>query len=398
MLRERSRTWVEVDIGQIKENCRGAIALAGGSAEAIAVVKSNAYGHGDIAVAHALYECGVRRFAVSNIDEAVRLRRALSDFVISDRSRTEGWHCGKDGRECEILILGYTPPNLLDELCAYDLTQALISNEYADELAAQSEKLRIGHVKTHLAIDTGMRRIGIDAESLELCEELVRKYGRALGIRAIFTHMCCADGESQSDKEFTGLQLKRFSAVCAVLRPMGINEAHCLNSAGILWHTQGLEKSLKSLVRPGIILYGLSPRAGAELPREIKPALTWKARIAMVKSVCRGDSIGYGRAFTAPRDMLVATLPVGYADGYPRALSERGYAMINGSPAPVLGRVCMNQMMVDVSGISGARAGDVAVLIGDGAHADGIASLAGTISYELLSCISRDIPRAYTNV
>lgn len=377
MLRERSRTWVEVDLKRIKNNYRAAMARLHGETAAIAVIKSDAYGHGYDRVGRALFECGVRRFAVASIDESVALRE-----------------CEWLPRECEVLILSYTPPALLDELCEYGIAQSLISEDYAAELASRIVARHCGKIRTHIALDTGMRRVGMNADRIGGLVEFAREYKDRLGIGAVFTHLCCADGESPSDKEFTGLQLKRFSAACAALRPIGINEAHCLNSAGILWHSGSVCGELSRLVRPGIVLYGLSPNGGS-LPKDFTPALTWKTEIAMVKTVRRGESVGYGRAFTAPRDMLVATLPVGYADGYPRALSNKGYVMTNGTMAPVVGRVCMNQMTVDVSGANGVRPGDAAVLLGGKANADRLAGIAGTIGYELITRISPYVPRFY---
>lgn len=377
MLLEHPRTWVEVDLKRIKNNYRAAMARLHGETAAIAVIKSDAYGHGYDRVGRALFECGVRRFAVASIDEAVALRE-----------------CEWLPRECEVLILGYTPPALLDELCEYGITQPLISEDYAAELASRIVARHCGKIRTHLALDTGMRRVGEDCENIVGLTDLVARYKSRLGIDAVFTHLCCADGESPSDKEFTGLQLKRFSAAYRALRPLGISEAHCLNSAGILWHSRSVCDELSRLVRPGIVLYGLSPNGGS-LPKDFTPALTWKTEVAMVKTVHRGESIGYGRAFTAPRDMLVATLPVGYADGYPRALSNKGFVMIRGNMASVLGRVCMNQMMVEVSDVEGVCPGDEAVLLGGKANADRLAGIAGTIGYELITRISPYVPRFY---
>ena len=381
MQNERPRTWVEVDLGQIKKNYRLAMTCVGNGARAMAVVKSNAYGHGMAAVAMALYDCGVRRFAVASIGEASELRAFFQGL-------------GFDG--CDILILGYTPIHLIGDICALNVSQTIVSEEYADELASRVLPEHQGLIHTHLALDTGMNRIGIDARDLNLCASIAKKHKDTLGIKAVFTHLSAADSDSTDDIEFTERQLMLFDQARMALVRLGITEAHCLNSAGMLRYSTSLSGEFKGLVRPGIVLYGLRP-GSCELPSGIAPALTWKTRIAMLKTVRKGEYVGYGRAFKATRDMQVATLPVGYADGYPRALSGIGSVLINGASAPIIGNVCMNQMMADATGIAGARSGGDVTLIGEGSPADRLAELSGTISYEIISRIDSTIPRVYTD-
>ncbi len=369
------RTWIQVDLDRIRQNYLVAMAGLGEGSLAIAVVKSNAYGHGALAVARRLSELGVYGFAVANIEEAATLRQG--------------------GITEEILILGYTPPELIGQTHKLRLTQTLICAEYADALALAGDT----PYKCHFAIDTGMRRIGLDACDTDGCAAVLSEYKDTLNVTGIFTHLCVADGEGGDDISFTELQLERFERVRRIACDMGISVAHCLNSAGILYHKERTPVELRRFVRPGITLYGLSPRMGAALPCGITPALSWKTVVAMVKRIRRGESVGYGRSFTAARDMTLATLPVGYADGYPRLLSGRSHVIIRGEYAPVVGRICMNQITVDVSNICGVSPEDEVTLIGEvdgrSVTAEQLAKLSGTISYEILTGITGDIPRIY---
>ena len=376
MERAAHRTWLEIDLGRIKKNYTEVMSRLGAEAQAIAVVKADAYGHGASRVAAALYDCGVRRFAVADVDEAVALRES-----------------GAVPDKCEILILGYTPPALAGELAAYGLTQTLISEDYARELYERGVMLR-----TQLAVDSGMHRLGVPIEDTESVKGVLQRFGARLGIAAVFTHLCCADSEEDGDCDYTKWQLCRFASLYGSLSPYGIKEAHCLNSAGILYHSGVTDASLKALVRPGIALYGYPPRIG-DTSSALRPALSWKTVIASVKKIRRGEPVGYGRSFIAPRDMKIAILPVGYADGYPRALSGIGTALTDGCYAPVVGRVCMNQMTVDVSACAFAMPGDEVTLIGGGrSSAEHLAELTGTISYEIISRIYKSIPRIYKDV
>lgn len=389
MQKGRRGSWVEVDLRAIKENYkrtmarlenRGSTGGCGrlppaGSAEAIAVIKSNAYGHGDVSVARALHSVGVRRFAVASLDEAARLRSA-----------------GLSQDKCDVLILGYTPPKLIGEVAELGAIQTVISAEYAREIAALGISVR-----THLAVDTGMRRIGIDAangvsDELSAVLHLLRPSG-------MFSHLATADSEDDDGRRFTALQLGRFSALLPTALEHGVSDFHILNSAGILYHADNVEIDLGRLVRPGIMLYGLSARSGADLPPGFSPALAWRTYVAMVKTVKRGDYIGYGRSFRAERDMTVATLPVGYGDGYPRMLSGVGSVLIGGVRAPIIGRICMNQMTVDVSGCGPVQAGDEVTLIGKSCSkritSDELGALRGSIGYEIVTGICESVPRLY---
>ncbi|MBR7117512.1 MAG: alanine racemase [Clostridia bacterium] len=289
-------------------------------------------------------------------------------------------------------MLGYTPTAYARELFTLGITQTLLSWEYAEALASGTYP-----VLCHLAVDTGMRRIGVMPDIKE-CKELLSRYRNKLEINGIFTHLAAADGTSDEDKAFTKRQAESFVSLLDGLGGYTLS-AHCLNSAGVLYHKDEVDSRLRSLSRVGIALYGLSPRCDGLVTSPLSPALGWKTVIAALRAVNRGESIGYGRSYVAERDMLIATLPVGYADGYPRELSSRGMTLTRGHRASVVGRVCMNQMMIDVSGVPGVKLWDEVTLIGkDGNEkisVDTLAELSGKISYDILTGISEHIPRIY---
>ena len=339
----------------------------------MAVIKADAYGHGDVEVAHALSELGVVNFAVSNIDEAEKIR--------------------KSGIKGQILILGYTPEESIKRAFESDITQAVLSAEYAEML------VRTGiSVKCQFAIDTGMNRIGLDADNQELCSQLIHKYATLLNVTGIFTHLCAADTEASDCVQFTKRQINKFIAVKNAIADLNLPFFHCLNSAGGLWHNQS---GISNLVRLGIILYGLKPDYSNHLPVDIRPALSWKSVVSVVKAVKKGESIGYGRTFVANHDMVIATVPTGYADGYNRLLSNKGYVLINGKQANIVGRVCMDQFMVDVTKISDVKMGTEVVLLGvsgdKSINSDDMAQMIGSIGYEVVCDISRRVERVFIN-
>ena len=364
---ETRRSWVEIDLGRIASNYQIYRSHIPDGCAITAVVKADAYGHGDVAVSGMLQNLGVRSFAVSNIDEARVLRQ--------------------NGIEGEILILGYTPAEDAEELIKYDITQALLSEEYAESLLSCGKKL-----KCQFAIDSGMNRIGLSSKDPCECERIIRYYAQRFTLTGLFTHLCVADSSAPGDKSFTDGQIGSFMEIARRVEDLKLPCVHCMNSAG------GLAFSGGDSVRLGIILYGLSPDTKFNMPKGIEPALSWKSVVSMVKEIECGDSVGYGRSFTASERMRIATIPTGYADGYRRDLSNRGYVLIGGKRAPVVGRVCMDQMMVDVTDIP-CRMGDEAILIGKSGNevisADGMAEMIGTIGYEIICGISKRVPRKY---
>lgn len=361
------RSWVEIDLGQLRRNAEIYREHLASPHEVMAVVKANAYGHGDVEVSRCLQESGIRHFAVSNIEEAMRLR--------------------EHGITGQILILGYTPVECAEALLSHDITQAIVDEGYASALAATGYR-----VKAQVALDTGMNRIGLDAEQPEACEAVIRRVAASLELTGLFTHLCVADTDTAACKAFTERQEALFEAVAVRVSDLELPYVHCLNSAGGLWH----DCQASRLVRLGIILYGLKPDMTNTLPEGIRPVLTWKTVVSMVKTVEPGETVGYGRSYTATAPRRIATLPTGYADGYNRLLSNRGFVLIGGRKAPIVGRICMDQMMVDVTGLGEVSRGDEVVLLDDRRYtADDMAEQLGTIGYEVVCDISARVTRVF---
>lgn len=363
------RSWVEVNLEQIKKNYQIYKKNVSSECEIMAVVKANAYGHGDVEVATTLMDIGVRNFAVSNIIEACRLR--------------------ENGIKGQILILGYTPIECMQQIHDEEITQAIISEDYANEIVKTGIR-----IKGQFAIDTGMNRIGLDAELLSQCEKTIRRYKEKLEITGIFTHLCVADSDKE-DIEFTKRQISRFEILAEKIKDLNLPYIHCLNSAGGIWHRCGVSV----LTRLGIILYGLKPDYSNKLLFGIKPALSWKSVVAMTQTVRPGETIGYGRTYKVMKPMKIAIIPTGYADGYNRGLSNNGFVLINGKKASIVGRICMDQFMVDVTNIDNVLTGTEVVLLGKSGDiavtADDMAKLLETIGYEVVCDISSRVLRIY---
>ena len=364
------RSWVEINCSCLLRNCDKYCSDTRNLDKIMAVVKADAYGHGDRKIAKLLSEYGIRNFAVSNIDEAIHVREA--------------------GAVGQILILGYTPISRAGELIEYDITQTLLSEEYAEKIAETKFP-----IKCQFAIDTGMRRIGLNADDLDNCERIIREYSSKVNLNGFFTHLCVADNPEQT--EFTKKQIQLFENIIGRVQDLGLPFCHCLNSAGGLWNYT----DSSCFIRLGIVLYGLKPDYMNELPEGIKPVLSWKSVVSMVKEVKPGDTIGYGRTFKVLKPMTIATIPTGYADGYNRLLSNKGWVLINGEKAPIVGRICMDQMMVDATGIQGVSIGTEVVLIGKSKDqvitADDLAHLYDTIGYEVVCGINTRVERIYVN-
>ena len=365
--------WAEIDLDALAHNFRLIRRRAG--AAVCAVVKADAYGHGDRMAARTLAAEGAAWCAVSSLAEARHLRRS--------------------GIAQPILILGMTRPECAALLAEEGITQAVYSPEYAEALAAAAESAGVT-VKGHLKIDTGMGRIGFGARrDLETAVSglLACRKRKGLSITGAFQHFSAADSLAEEDRRYTEEQYALFRRVVERLEAAGpLETVHCANSAGLAAHPEWS----CDMVRAGIILYGQDPSAEVTFPG-LRPVMTLKTVVSQVKDLAPGDCVGYGRTYTADRALRAATLCCGYADGYPRALSSLGTVSIHGKPAPVIGRVSMDQLTVDVSAVPEAAAGDEAVVLGP-APADGFAraaSKAGTISYELLCAVARRVPRVY---
>lgn len=372
------RCWAEIDLDALADNHTVIRRKAAGAA-VMAVVKADAYGHGDITVAHYLSDIGAADwFAVSCLPEAERLRRA--------------------GIREPILILGYTPPHAAAALVELDLIQTVPDMEFARQLDAAAAAAGV-RVQVHLALDTGMGRIGFqvlsDADTAN--EQLRECCGLSwLRITGAFTHFCVADSDEESDIAYTDAQHAVFLDALRQLRDCGakLQTVHCCNSAALF--SDAVPRY--DLVRPGIVQYGLAPSPEqAPFCHELRPALCLKARVAMVKTLKKGEYLSYGRTFCAPRDMRIATVTAGYADGYPRGISNKGVCSVHGRPAPQIGNVCMDQLMLDVSEIPETRAGDIVTLFGGGVAdtIDAVAQKTGTINYTVICGLSRRVPRLY---
>lgn len=365
--------WAEIDLNKIENNMKRIKELAG-DREVIAVVKADAYGHGATSVAPVLLENGASKLAVAVIAEGIELRDA--------------------GIKEPIMILGYTPLELGEDLINYNIEQTVYDLEYAKELSNIAKKLG-KKAKIHIALDTGMGRIGFlpNEESFKDVVEICNLDG--LDVCGIFTHFSTADEE---DKTYTYEQFNKIKDFNDKLKEVGIDIKlkHASNSGAII----DLPETYLDGVRAGIILYGYYPSDEVNKDRlKLEPALTLKTRVSHVKTLDKDMYISYGRTFKTERKSVIATLPIGYADGYLRLLSGKAKVIINGKFANVVGRICMDQCMIDVTDIGDVKVSDEVILLGEDGdlkfNADDMAEAMGTINYEVLCMIRHRIPRIY---
>lgn len=367
------RTWAEIDLDQLEHNYTVIKRLLPNT-KMIGTVKADAYGHGEKFIAKKLEQLGMDYFSVSNIDEAKILRG--------------------HGILGKILILGYTPFESVSELWQNQITQTIYSTEYAERLnrAAQQQNLVL---PVHVKLDTGMHRIGFAYHDQERDLDSIRSLYKLknLFIQGFFTHLSHADSSDPDAIAFTKRQKEHFDTAIHLLQKEGFHTGllHVQNSAGI----QTMQKCHYDYARPGIILYGMNPSDQVAIAG-LRPVLQLKTVVSMVKEVSAGTPIGYSRTFVTKKAAKIATIPIGYADGYSRQLSNKGWALIHGTKAPIVGNVCMDQTMLDVTDID-VQMGDEVTLIGsDGTEsitADDLASLIGTINYEITCTISKRVPR-----
>lgn len=357
------RAWIEIDLNNLKHNVRMLKQAMPKNCELMAVVKAEAYGHGAFEVATFINRIGVRAFAVATIDEGIALR---------------GY-----GIQGEILILGYTNPMRVREIRKYNLSQTIIDYDYAKCLNRQG-----CNIKVHIKVDTGMHRLGLDFDDeVSVLEIFKAKYFRVCGI---FTHLCVADSLLADDVDFTKKQIQRFYELLAILKEKGIKlpKIHIQSSYGFLNYPE-----LKcDYVRAGISLYGVlsSPNDRTRLQLDLQPVMSLKSQVVHIKHIEKGSSIGYGRAFIANRDSIIATISIGYADGLPRNLScGNGEVLVRGRYATIIGRISMDQLAIDVTDIPDLAVGDIVTLIGkDGKeelHASQVACNSETITNEWIS-------------
>lgn len=375
MANSKYRAWAEVDLGALTNNLKEIRRVTRKGAKIMAIVKADAYGHGYLEVTKTLLEGGADALGVAFLDEALQLRAR--------------------GIRVPILILGATHPKWAADLVENDIIPTVIDAELPRAISAEARR-QGKTAKIHIKIDTGMNRIGFrfaDGDTPEKILEIAALPN--IEVEGIFTHFARAD---EREKSHTKLQFERFMAVCAALSQRGLDipVKHCCNSAGLIEYP---EMHL-DMVRPGIILYGLYP--SQEVCRDrlrLMPAMELFAGITNIKSICAGESVSYGGAYTAKEARRVATLPIGYADGYARSLGDRAAALVGGAKVRVIGKICMDQCMLDVTNVKNINVGDSALLFGQQNNlsipVEEIAGLMGTINYEVLCVIGRRIPRVY---
>lgn len=364
---DTARAWVEVDSAALRHNAENLRALLPVGCELMPVLKCEAYGHGLVKTARLMSSMGIRAFAVACAAEGVELRRA--------------------GIRGDILILGWTAPESFPCLSRYRLTQTVTEPAYARQLSAYGKNIDV-----HIKIDTGMHRLGIDPEDIASVEEVFTL--PHLRVRGMYTHLCVSDALDEASRAFTEAQRRRFFSLAEELCRRGycVGKLHTQSSYGLLNYPD----ARCSYARVGIALYGVRSSRGDDAARwpGLEPALSLKARVEQVRSVKAGEGLGYGLAYTAPRKSRIAVLPIGYGDGFPRA-AEGACALINGSRAPVVGRVCMDQLFVDVTDCGEVRPGDTVTLIGPGLPCGELAEACGTISNEILSRLGKRLPRVW---
>lgn len=369
----RRPTWAEIDLDAIRHNIRRIRRFLSPSTRVMAVVKANGYGHGVMEVCKICRSEGVEFLGVATLDEATPLREA--------------------GVDIPILVLGYVPGEHAAEVIENDIRTVVYDINYARSLSETASRLGKPAV-IHIKIDTGMGRLGFSTDDASL--ELVCSIAAMPGIlvEGMMTHFAVAD---DIDPSFTEVQLERFLAFAARLEDKGVHIPikHCSNSAAIVRYPQ----SHLDMVRAGIMLYGLHPsEVMKEEDLDIIPAMSLKSRVSFVKTLQAGDSVSYGRTYICKEPTAVATVPIGYADGYCRLLSNRAYAIIAGTKVPLIGTVCMDQCMFMVPSEANVAEGDEVVLFGrpeTGITADDLAKWIGTINYEIITTITSRVPRVY---
>ncbi len=369
-----TRTWAEIDLDALGSNMQAIRRATADDAQIMCVVKADAYGHGFFEIAKTLQENGADAFGVATFEEAKLLR---------------------DRGFCElILVLGRVDESLAQEMVRYDISATVFDSEFAKTMSDAAVALG-KRARFHIKLDTGMSRIGFgcreqDVEEIASICELPN-----VETEGIFSHFACAD---ESDETMSHAQFKAFSGMIETLLARGISFRfqHICNSAGII----AFPKYHLSMVRPGIILYGYYP--SEHVSKEtipLQPAMTVKARVTRIDTKPAGTSVSYGATYQTQKETKIATVSIGYADGYFRALSDNAYMTVNGVKVPVVGRICMDQCMIDVSGVNTISVGDEVVVFGNGGDnsetATTLAKRAGTINYELLCAVGNRTPRIY---
>ncbi len=365
--------WVDINLDNLAHNMREVKRITSSKALISAVIKADGYGHGALYIAQTLLENGADRFAVATLSEAIQLKKAF--------------------RTTEIMVLGYTPNDLIDGAIENDIIQTVYSLEQAEFFNTRAA--RFGKtLKVHIKLDTGMRRIGmsISDETIEAILTMSKLIN--LELEGIFTHFAVAD---EVDKSFTIEQVKRFKTVVEALEAKGlvIPIKHVSNSAAII----DCPEYNFDMVRAGIMLYGLYPSPDVKKETvDLREAMSLKAKVAHVKIVHGGEGVSYGLKYVAPAETQIATIPIGYADGFTRGLTFKAKGIVKGEIKPIVGRICMDQCMIEVDGLE-IKVGDTITLFGeaDGKRIsiDAYADMLGTINYEIVCMMGKRIPRRY---
>ncbi len=371
MYTDLKRTWAEIDLSALEHNYKTLKKRV--QTRFLGVVKADAYGHGAVEVSRRLQELGVDYLAVSSLDEARELRY--------------------NGIWCPILILGHTPANQVPMLIANNITQAVTSEQAARDY--EDEAARIGAtLKVHIKLDTGMSRLGFVCAE-DAFDETVAAVRRVcamphLDAEGVFTHFAVSDEEDSESHDYTELQLRRFRKTIVAVESGGhrFRLRHCSNTGAVArWRTAWMD-----MVRPGLLLYGYGPYA-KELG--LRPVMRLKSVVGAVKHYAAGTTVSYGRLYEAERDVRIGVLPIGYADGLFRILSNRYSVVTKDGPAPIRGRICMDMCMIDLTDLPGVGVGDEVELFGERADIDDMAEMASTIPYELTCAVSRRVLRVY---
>jgi len=367
-------TWAEIDLEAIRQNVRSFKRHVGAAVQIYAVVKANAYGHGAVPVAKAALEAGAARLAVHRLTEGIELRQA--------------------GLTAPILVMGYTPPAGAQTMVEWDLTPSCITTEFAQALSTQAAA-QGKTIPLHVKVDTGMSRYGLlPAEVVPFLTAIAKL--PAVSIEGLFTHFATADA---SDQTWVRQQITTFDQVIASIQASGMDIPiiHAANSAT----TMKLPQAHYNAVRPGISMYGMNPSSEWEPVFDLHPALTLKSTVSRVRELPTGAGVSYGRTFVTSRPTTAALVPVGYGDGYHRILTNKGVVLVRGKRAPIIGRVCMDQFVVDVTGIPGVQQDDEVVLVGrqgdERISAEEIGRLAGSINYEVTTGLLSRVVRKYIN-
>jgi len=376
------RAWAEIDPSHIAHNLRVVRGIIPSRTSLMGIVKGDAYGHGIVPVAETLLQNGADVLGVAICEEGITLREA--------------------GMSAPILIMGFTPEVLLGETVRLGLTQTVFNPMGAKALSGAAKRLG-KRARVHIKIDTGMSRLGFlpTDESMEAICEIARD--PMLDVQGIYTHCATSDA---LENAFVYEQQARFARVLGALEGRGLHipVKHMSNSGAVIQKFLTSDEFHRSIsldmVRVGILLYGLPPSHEMEdvcRPLNLRPAMRLLSQVSMVKELAAGVGISYGHRFTTARPTTIAVIPVGYADGYPRRLTEGGRVLIRGKYAPIVGAICMDQCMADVTDIPGVSPGDTVTMLGNGISADDLADAVGTISYEIVCGIGKRVPRVYIN-